>query len=226
MKIEKKLKYKNKLLKLKLLQTKIFEKKHHLNNITLEDIEYRIKKALHVIYKYHFNDKKILFVGDGISIYNNIRLLLKNSKHVWIPESVWVNGMLTNPSANFKHVTKNRKTINNDLSKILLKLKKKSDLVVVLNHSTNINVLKESYRTKIPVIFLNNSLNILDSRPSYKIPGTFKFSQKKIRNTFFYSILAATIKKASQIKLNQQNLRPSKTKLVLKKKIRINKNQK
>jgi hypothetical protein len=56
MKIKNIIKYKNKLLKLKLIKTKIYKKKDQLTNTRIEDIEYRLK-ALHVIYKYHTNNK-------------------------------------------------------------------------------------------------------------------------------------------------------------------------
>jgi hypothetical protein len=59
MKIKNIIKYKNKLLKLKLIKTKIYKKKDQLTNTRIEDIEYRLK-ALHVIYKYHTNNKRIL----------------------------------------------------------------------------------------------------------------------------------------------------------------------
>lgn len=53
-------------LKLKLIKTKIFNKKkifvHY--SLKIEDVECRLKKGLQVIYKYHVNDKKILFVGN------------------------------------------------------------------------------------------------------------------------------------------------------------------
>ena len=51
MKIKNIIKYKNKLLKLKLIKTKIYKKKDHLTNTRIEDIEYRLKKALQDIKK-------------------------------------------------------------------------------------------------------------------------------------------------------------------------------
>jgi hypothetical protein len=44
MKIKNIIKYKNKLLKLKLIKTKIYKKKDQLTNTRIEDIEYRLKK--------------------------------------------------------------------------------------------------------------------------------------------------------------------------------------
>ena len=50
MKIKKIINHKNKLLKLKILQTKIYTKNQRINNIKIEDIEYRLKNILHIIY--------------------------------------------------------------------------------------------------------------------------------------------------------------------------------
>jgi ribosomal protein S2 len=226
MKIEKNIKYQNKVLKLKLLKTKTYEKKHHLKNITIEDIEYRLKKALHIIYKYHYNNKKILFVGGELNISNKIKLLIRDTKHALIPEVAWMNGIITNPSSSFKYLARNRKTINNKLSEILFQLRKKSDLIVILSNSSNINALEESYSSKIPTIFLNSDLDILDYKPSYKIPGTFKFINKKIRDNLFYSVLAATLQKANKIKFSKHNYKHPKTKQTLKRKYRKTKNYK
>nr|YP_009115286.1 ribosomal protein S2 [Berkeleya fennica]AJA05807.1 ribosomal protein S2 [Berkeleya fennica] len=220
MKIEKKIKYQNKVLKLKLLKTKIYEKNHHLKSITIEDIEYRLKKALHIIYKYHLNDKKILFVGSELKTSNKIKLLIKNTKHALIPKIAWMNGIITNPSSSFKYLDKNKKTVNSKLSEILFQIKKKSDLIVILDSSPNINALNESYSAKIPTIFLNSNLNILDNKTSYKIPGTFKFTDKKIRNNLFYSILANTLQKANKIKFSKNRYKSHKMKQIFNRKHR------
>lgn len=216
MKIEKKIKYQNKALKLKLLKTKIYEKNHHLKSITIEDVEYRLKKALHIIYKYHLNSKKILFVGGELKTSNKIKWLLKNTKHALIPKIAWMNGILTNPSSSFKYL--NKKTKNNKLSEILFQVKKKSDLIVVLGSSPNINALEEGYSVKIPTIFLNSDLNILDYKTSYKIPGTFKFTDKKIRSNLFYLILAATLQKANKFKFSKNKYKQHRMKQIFSRK--------
>jgi hypothetical protein len=48
MKIKNIIKYKNKLLKLKLIKTKIYKKKDQLTNTRIEDIEYRLKKPCYL----------------------------------------------------------------------------------------------------------------------------------------------------------------------------------
>lgn len=193
MKINKVTSYTSKLVKLKLIKTKIYKKNDH-NFIKIEDIVSRLKKALHVIYKYHIQNKRILFIGTPLYFDEKLKNLIKNTKHLYIPESVWMNGILTNQQSCFKYLFKNQKSINRKISTILFKTKKKSDLIVIFNSLDNPNALNEGYLTRTPVISLN--LDKLDVKSSYKVPGNFKFINKKIRNNFFYSILSATLKKA------------------------------
>ena len=148
--------YKNKIFKLKLIQTKIYKKSYN-NFIKIEDINIRLKKALHVIYNYHINNKRILFIGIPMHIAPKLKKLLKNTKHLFIPEYVWMSGILTNQEA-----------------------------------------VIEAYLSQIPLISLNCELKMLVNNSNYKIPGNFKFTKKNLRDMFFYSILAATFKKAKK----------------------------
>jgi len=197
MKINKIQSYNYKLLKLKLIKTKVY-KKNHNNFIKIENINNRLKKALHVIYKYHIHNKKILFIGTPIHLDMKFKKLLKNTKHILIPESLWMNGIITNRTACLKYLSKNQKLVNNKISTMLLNLKNKSDLIVILNTSNNYVALNEGYLTRIPIISLNCDLDISDVKSSYKIPGNFQFKKKKIRANFFYSILTAIFKKANK----------------------------
>jgi ribosomal protein S2 len=189
--------YKNKLIKLKLIQTKTY-KKNYNNFIKIEDITSRLKKALHIIYHYHINNKRIVFIGTPLNIIYKFQKLLKTTKHILIPESIWVSGLLTNQKTCFKHLSKNPKFTENKTSKVLFQLKKKIDLIVVLNFMYNQEAINEAYLSYIPSISLNCDLKILNNISSYKIPGNFKFTKKKVRDILFYSILAATFKKAQR----------------------------
>jgi len=193
MKIVKITKYRSKLVKLKLIKTKIYKKNNH-DFIKIEDIISRLKKALHIIYKYHTNNKRILFVGTPSHLDEKLKNLIKSTKHIYVPESVWMNGILTNQQSCFKYLFKNQESINRKISTILFETKKRSDLIVILDSSINTGALNEGYLTRTPVISLNSSN--LDIKSSYKIPGNFKFTNKKTRNNFFYSMLKATFKKA------------------------------
>lgn len=88
MKIKKIVSYNNKLLKLKLIQSKIYNKNYIINNIKIEDIQFRLKKAFYIIYKYHVLKKKILFVGTYWRASKNLKKVLKNTKHFLVPEIV------------------------------------------------------------------------------------------------------------------------------------------
>lgn len=202
MKINKLKPYRFKLLKLNLIKTKSYKKKYN-TFIKIEDITTRLKKSLHIIYKYHINNKKILFIGTPINIDPKFKKILQNTKHVLIPEMLWMNGILTNQFSCFKYLSKHQKLVNNKISEILFKIKTKSDLIVILNTSENLNVLEEGYLARIPVISINCDLNIKDFKSSYKVSGNFQFKKKKIRDAFFYSILTTIFKKANKnFKLN------------------------
>lgn len=196
MKITKIHKYKHKLLELKLIKTKIY-KKNHSNFIKISDTINRLRKAMHVIYKFHTNHKRIMFVGSPINLNDKLNKIINNTNHISIPETVWMDGIITNQMSCFKYLSINQKTINSKISDILFKTKKKCDLIVILNAYNNKNALIEGYISKTPTIVLNIDLDTKDFRSSYKIPGNFKFTNKKIRNNIFYSILRATLKKAN-----------------------------
>lgn len=196
MKIENLTKHKHKLFKLKLIKTKVLKKNHTLNQVKIENIENRLKKALHIIYRYHTNNKRIIFIGNPLYLNKKMKTLLTNTKHILIPESFWINGIITNKLS--KNLSKNN---NNKISKILFNLNKNDNLIVIFNKNLNKNALEESYKAKFPIISLNNNcLNMSNTRSSYKIPGNFVFTNKKVRDNFFCSLLISILKKANQIK--------------------------
>jgi ribosomal protein S2 len=204
MRIKKKYIIKNKLIKLKLIETKIY-KNTSTNSNKLIDITTNLKKVLNIIYKYHINNKRILFVGASLNQTNlNFKKLFKSTKHLILPKSVWMNGILTNSTSCFKYIIKNQNIINKNFSKALYQLNNNIDLIVVLESSYTNNILKESYLAKIPVILLGNTFTKKEIKPSYLVPGNFKFSEKKTKEDFFYLILFAIFKKINRIK--NQNL--------------------
>jgi len=200
MKIKKVEKYSSKLLKLQLLKTKTFSKKQYPQNISIEDIECRLKTALQILYKYNINNKRIAFVGTPHNISRDTAFLLKTTKHILIPELAWVNGILTNQTSSFKFLISNQKRINSKLSEALFKLKKRVDLVVILDKFTNTHALNESYDARIPVISLNNEIDLTDSKSVYKVPGNFKFTGKTSKNSLFFSVLLASLNSKFKLK--------------------------
>ena len=186
---------KNKILKLKLIQTKIFDKKQYLNNIKIEDIEFRLKKIFYIIYKYHIYNKRILFVGNSLNITFEIQKLFKNTKHLFIPPSLWIPGALNNKKFYNMYLAKTQRNISNRISEILFQLKKDIDLIVILNENSNLDILTEAYLSRIPIISINSDLNPLWNRPNYKVPGNFQFINK-----FFFNIICAILKKIKKKK--------------------------
>jgi len=69
MKIRKVKKFQYTLLKFNLIKDQVYKRKIQKNkyddvlNIKTEIIELHLKRALQIIYKYHTNHKKILFIG-------------------------------------------------------------------------------------------------------------------------------------------------------------------
>lgn len=190
---------KHKLLKLKLIKSKILKKKHFLNDITLENIELKIKKALYLIYLYHLNNKRILFVGNPLNINKELTKFFIKTKHIFIPKSSWIAGVITNQYSSFKSHFKQESQINK-ISKRLLQLKKKGDLIVIIDQQVEMQTLNESYIAKLPVISINNNLTSFDEKSNYKIPTNLVSSKNKINNNLFYSLLLTTLKKAQLVK--------------------------
>lgn len=200
MKIKQKSLKTNKLLKINIIKTQLYKK--IINHfVTLNDIIFRFKQALQIIYKYHINNKKILFVGFPNDIENKFQIILKDTNHILIPNSFWMNGIITNPKKCLNYLFNNHKLVNTKISKILFLLNTKVDLVVILDSIAAKNILNESYVAKIPVVYLNEDLNIFDSQPTYKIPGNFKYSIKNPRNNFFYGTIYSLLKKAQRNKI-------------------------
>lgn len=194
---------KSKILKLKLVQTKIY-KKNYKSFIKIEDISSRLKKALNIIYNYHINNKRIIFIGTPINETSKLKKLLEKTKHIVIPESIWITGIFTNQKVCFEYLTKNSKFVGNKTFEVLFQLKKKSDLIVVLDFFSNQKAAIETYLARIPLISLNCDFKVSNDTSTYKIPGNFKFTKKKVREMFFYSLLKATLKKGPKKLYNKK----------------------
>ena len=193
--------HKTKLFRLKLIKTKVYKNEKTFNYLLLKNMETRLKKALHVIYKFHVANKKILFIGTPLKLDNQIKQLLKNKKHSFIPETVWMNGIITNSKPSFKYLLKRHAVANDKTSKFLFNLKIRIDLIVVLNENLNLTALKESSLKKVPTISLNSNYNLSNINLStYKVVGDFNFVKKPIRNNTFFLLLNSLLKRAEQLK--------------------------
>lgn len=195
MKLEKTYQAKNKLIKLKLIETKFFGKNFKTSS-KLVDIIFRLKKCLHLIYNYHVNNKQILFIGLPIEYIKQFKQIgIKN--HIYLPDSIWLNGIITNKRACFMYLHKNKKLIDKNFSKLLYQLDNQIDLIVVLDSQFKKNIINESYIANIPLICFDSLLEVSNFKVEYKIFGDFKFSKKKIRSDVFSLILLSTVKKAN-----------------------------
>ena len=178
MKIKQKKKLKNFVhasLKLKLIKIKTYKTKK-LNKIN--DIEFKLKRILFIIYKYHKNNKQILFLNTPLNLDKKLQFILKNTKHAVLPNLLWIKGSISNRLSIKKNILRS-------------KLKQKPDLIVLITNSSDTNkVLSEFLVNRIPIISLG-----YNEAANYKVPGNFKFTQKQRINNVFYSSLITVLKK-------------------------------
>lgn len=169
-----------KLLKLKLIQTKTYKKTWIWNSFNIENIEYRLKRSLQIIKKYHTNGKKILFMTSFST--TKLNDLLKHTKH----------------NVKNEYFSTNEKTNN----KYFYLAKNNYNLVVIFGDWSNKSFIDESYKKKIPIIFIGQPLNMFDIAINYKIPGNFSFHRKKIRKNLFLLLLKNILTKKYGFKKN------------------------
>jgi hypothetical protein len=187
MKLKKKLKISKKLVALKLVTTKVYTK-NKINDIKNDDLFIRLRKSLHIIYKFALSNKKILFIGAPAYFTNQFKKIIKTNRYSFIPSFLWFDGLLTN-----------RPTSKRGIYLYLLRIAQESDLMVVLNSVLHNNSLNEGYVCDIPTISLNCNLSILDERIDYKVPGKFKLGGNKVKNNLFSSILYSIFKKSINV---------------------------
>jgi ribosomal protein S2 len=181
---------KTNFLKLKLLKNYIYINK------TIEILP-RLKKALNVIFKYHINNKRILFIGNS-----NQKLItaLTQTKHIFIPQSIWVEGILTNSESFFKQFLEKSNKTSRQKFNAFEQLNKTIDLIVIINEHFSNKIIDEANKAQIPTIVCNCELEMFNTKPCFKIPN----NDKKLTNNFLYSILVAIIYKISKIKLKNK----------------------
>ena len=194
MKIKKIITTQNKLFNLKLLKTKNYTKLFFYN-IKIKTIKLSLKKSLDIIYKFHTTNKKILFIGTPLKKNKQIKKLLKNTKHTFLPEKMWVNGAMSNSSSIIRHLFKKQKLDN--FKKKKPKLKFKYNLIVFIKELSNESLLKELLFKQIPIISLSNNANF--NSATYKTLGNFYLNYKqKSQNNYFFTILNNIFKKAKK----------------------------
>lgn len=171
MKILKKQKL-NKILSLKLIKNTIFNKKQNKFNQT----KLELKKQVKIIFKFFLFNKQILFLNVLNKLNQFMLTFIKNTKHCFLTNNTWFNGVLTNLSSIFKALIllKNVKIF----IKFLFNLQK-TNLIVIFNKKINVS---ELLNFKVPIVnFGYNGSPFYD----YKLNYFFK----NINNFFIYSLL-------------------------------------
>lgn len=192
MKIKKIEKQNNKLIQMQILKAYYKKKSVNFKN-NLNQIKIHLNKISNIVYKYHITDKKILLLGFPTSFIKTI----ENTKHILIPEFLWFNGMLNN-----RINEKNNMPLNT--FKLIRKLKRKVDLIIIANFSEKATAIKESYISRIPVITMNKKLNILNFKTTYNLVGNYnRISDKMELNNLFFSFIKTTLNRAKKIKKSQ-----------------------
>nr|YP_009495534.1 ribosomal protein S2 [Psammoneis japonica]AWQ64264.1 ribosomal protein S2 [Psammoneis japonica] len=204
--------HKYNLFKLKLIQSKVYKTKirklffDKSLDVFLEDIQLHFKKVLQIIYEYHINNKRILFIGVPSFLQKKFKKILRKTNHFSIPEALWMNGILSNNKSaifrnlNIKRLKKIKKQKHNtDDLNLLLKITKKPDLIVTFDRNLDSNAIEEMYKLRIPIISLNNAL-CFDFKVAYSIPENSIKANQQVSNSIF--LVLSSIFKKSFGKLN------------------------
>lgn len=169
------------LLKLHLIKYQAY--KFNLKNFNpLKKINYlesSLKQALNLIYFYHFNDKRILFVGFP---YNKNIRKLNLLQHFFLPRKCWVNGLFYNKNAKIQYMMK-----QSSLATTTPFGKNDPDLVVLFNISKKEqNILTEISSIGCPLIIIGNQIPFNVPNTIYSVPGFF--FKKNIKQLCFFLI--------------------------------------
>jgi ribosomal protein S2 len=203
MKINKLFSHKNKLIELIIFKY-FLKKSQSIDKYNYSSIVIRIKKILHIVYKYHTLKKKILFLGTPIENHFYIEKFLKPTQHIALPENIWVNGLITNKKSCFKSLVKSQTYSKNTMSNLLLKLNEPIDLIVIINYIENKAVAEELLNSQIPIIYLYNSKLIANSSIDLNYTVGIKLKPKKTIFNFFFAMIKSIIKKSPQKKFRFQ----------------------
>lgn len=181
----KKISSRNKLIHFQLLKSKIYKKKltqKYFKEIEIDVYKLYFKKIAHIIYEYHVNNKKILFLNFPKNIEKNIKGILLRTKHVCVSLEHFLKNSLN--EKNYL-INKNQSSVIN-----------KNNFNLILLFSLDLNNLGKLFNSQIPTILITSSSNKTKVNPSYTIPGYFNFIEKQILNNLFLCILKSVFKQA------------------------------
>ena len=145
---------------------------------------------------------RILFVGFPESEHQSkfLKILYKSKKHYYVNNKSWTSGLLTNGisfTTYRNHFLQNLKTKSEKEKKSffqkfegVLNLNKKPDLILIYNHSKNLDAFNEAVLLKIPTISLVNGDSSID-KIDYPVLGNFN----SLKNgELFYNLIRHCLK--------------------------------
>ena len=177
-----------KFIKLELIKLKAINNFSKVSSMKQEIVEFILflRKAFAIVYKYHINKKKILFVDVSQRSQNKIKFLLKLTKHYLLTKNYNNKGFLTNK---FKTINNYNKNSNNNSFLI----KKSFDLIIILNPKQQTILIKDALKLKIPTITFKYHTEITNNN-IYNIPcELLRF--ELIKKRFFLLLIKSTLKR-------------------------------
>lgn len=177
MKLKKIVSQQSKLIRLQLIKFKIYKENQSMIEENFQYSELYLKKALQIIYNYHFHNKNIFFIGLPLKIQRNYSKLFFQTSHSFIPKLIKIDGIIT----------------NKDL-RILNQIEQKPDLIVFFDKKIKYSVFKETVKLKIPVITITTNIK-LNENVLYSIYSNFYYLNKRLNNLYIY-LFTSILKKA------------------------------
>lgn len=176
------------LLKLYLLKYKACEPvfKNDISNLVtdlaLDQILVNFKQILQIIFQYHIQNKRILFIGTP----KKIELKINNmTNHVAISRHFYIQGFISNISnVTSLNIKQEKKQKLFTLGYLLPKLAKKPDLIVWITcDKKKEDILKECHDARLPVLIFETNNKIPNTNLFFVslnfIFKTYKINHKK-----------------------------------------------
>lgn len=185
-----------KLFKYKLLKLQLYTENGglHFSTNIVDQIAIFYKQILKIIFEYHMNHLKILFVGFPIVLKKKQIKLIHFTNHNFIPEKSWISGIFRNRFSILTYLKLLQSQNFSKNVKLLLTIKTKPHLVVIFNQKIEINAVNELYKVGIPIISFNCDFSPYP-KITYKILGDFDSLKKNIKTTYFF-LFYTLLKKA------------------------------
>jgi len=193
--------FKHNLLKLQVYSNKTSVNIFNFSEVLLEQLETYLKQALKIIFEYHVNHFKILFIGFPVVSKLKHRKLIHFTNHDFISEKLWISGIFRNRFSILTYLNLLQSQNFSESLKLLLSVKTKPNLVVIFNQDLEINAINEFYKARIPILSFNFDFSNV-SKVTYNIFGNFNFNKKNIRMTYFF-LFYTLLKKAPLFKKSQ-----------------------